>query len=229
MRNKVALDLAEEFGMAFTGESRWVDLMINGQNWGNYLLAEKVEVKKTRVDLKSNQGVLIEQDYNYGSGDPVFHQTPRLKSKDSAGGYYVLKDAKGGNPGHRRRPAPPLPPTPRPVGTTSSPRSCPGPGPRRPQRQLGDDQQADRPGLLRQDVLRLVHREPEIARSGRDVLSRCHDRQDLRRPGGRTSMSRWATSTTPLRSRRQPRGRLCRQRGHLATGRQGSDTGSRSC
>jgi len=33
MRNKVALDLAEEFGMAFTGESRWVDLMINGQNW----------------------------------------------------------------------------------------------------------------------------------------------------------------------------------------------------
>lgn len=98
MRNKVALDLAEEFGMAFTGESRWVDLMINGQNWGNYLLAEKVEVKKTRVDLKSNQGVLIEQDYNYGSGDPVFHQTPRLKSKDSAGGYYVLKDAKGGNP-----------------------------------------------------------------------------------------------------------------------------------
>ena len=92
MRNKVALDLAEEMGMAYTPESRWVDLVINGQPWGNYLITEKVEVKKTRVDLKADQGVLVEQDYNYGSGDPVYHKTPRGKS------YFVLKDAKSGNP-----------------------------------------------------------------------------------------------------------------------------------
>lgn len=92
MRNKVALDLAEEFGMPFTTESRWVDLVINGQSWGNYLLTEKVEVKKTRVDLRHSQGVLVEQDYNYGTGDPIYHRTPRGKS------YFVLKDAKSGNP-----------------------------------------------------------------------------------------------------------------------------------
>lgn len=92
MRNKVALDLAEEMGMAYTPESRWVDLVINGQPWGNYLITEKVEVKKTRVYLKADQGVLVEQDYNYGSGDPVYHKTPRGKS------YFVLKDAKSGNP-----------------------------------------------------------------------------------------------------------------------------------
>lgn len=92
MRNKVALDLAEEFGLAYTTESRWVDLVINGQSWGNYLLTEKVEAKKTRVNLTSKQGVLVEQDYNYGTGDPVFFRTPRGKS------YFVLKDAKSGNP-----------------------------------------------------------------------------------------------------------------------------------
>lgn len=101
MRNKVAFDLADEFGLPFTPESRWVDLTINGRSWGNYLLTEKVEAKKTRVAFKHKQGVLIEQDYNYGTGDPVYHQTPRLKSMDSAGGYFVLKDAKGGNPDTR--------------------------------------------------------------------------------------------------------------------------------
>ncbi len=92
MRNKVALDLAEEFGLSYTSESRWVDLVVNGQPWGNYLLTEKNEVKKTRVALKHSQGVLVEQDYNYGSGDPVYHRTPRGKS------YFVLSDSKEGNP-----------------------------------------------------------------------------------------------------------------------------------
>lgn len=92
MRNKAAFDLANSIGLAYSPESRWVDLRVNGTYLGNYLISEKTEVKKNRVDLTDPQGVLVELDNNYGWAEPYrFHST-------ASGSLFVLKDAKSGVP-----------------------------------------------------------------------------------------------------------------------------------
>lgn len=51
LNNKLMLDLAKNVGLRWTPECRWVDLYLNGEYSGLYLLAEKVEVHPNRVDL----------------------------------------------------------------------------------------------------------------------------------------------------------------------------------
>lgn len=51
LRNRVAYDLAEETGIDFTMDTRQLDLYINGEYKGTYLLTEKVEIDKNRVNL----------------------------------------------------------------------------------------------------------------------------------------------------------------------------------
>ncbi|MET0933618.1 MAG: CotH kinase family protein [Mycetocola sp.] len=92
MRNKAAFDLANSIGLAYSPESKWVDLRVNGKYLGNYLISEKTEVKKNRVDLSSAEGVLVELDNNYGLAEPYNFRTGTSKS------LFVLKDAKSGVP-----------------------------------------------------------------------------------------------------------------------------------
>lgn len=91
MRNKVAFELAKEFGLSYTPESRFVDLVINGEYLGNYLLAEKVEVKANRVELTDPQGVLVELDA-YGEAEDHWFRTGTTRS------IVTLKDAVGDIP-----------------------------------------------------------------------------------------------------------------------------------
>ncbi len=51
LRNKIALSMAQELGMPYTPEGRWVDLYCNGEYYGIYFLCEKIEVGKNRVDI----------------------------------------------------------------------------------------------------------------------------------------------------------------------------------
>ncbi len=51
MRNSVALSLADELGIPFTSRYIHVDLYIDNEYYGNYLLCESVEVGETRVDI----------------------------------------------------------------------------------------------------------------------------------------------------------------------------------
>lgn len=88
MRNKIAFDLAESLGLPFTPASRWVDLRINGEYQGNYLLAEKVEVKKNRIELTDPRGVVAELDNNYGTAEDYFFRS------GSTSTVITLKDAK---------------------------------------------------------------------------------------------------------------------------------------
>lgn len=92
MRNKVALDLARDIGMPYAGQSRWVDLRINGDYMGNYLMTEKVEVKKNRVDLSDTKGVIAELDNNYGTAEDYYIASTASKT------IFTLKDAKAGVP-----------------------------------------------------------------------------------------------------------------------------------
>ena len=87
LRNKTTLDLAAQFGMAGSPDARSVELTINGESLGTYLLTEKVEVKKNRLDLTSPGGLLLELDNSYGTSEEFFFTTK------TSGTTFVLKDA----------------------------------------------------------------------------------------------------------------------------------------
>lgn len=49
--NKIAMDLAEALGLSYSVQGTWVDLYMNGEYRGIYLLTESVSVGKGRVDI----------------------------------------------------------------------------------------------------------------------------------------------------------------------------------
>lgn len=112
MRNHVALNLAQELEIPFTSEHIYVDLYINNEYYGNYILCESVEVGETRVDINDLEGATeeanpdIELDEctpggdrttNYRSlkaGTQKWYQIPN-DPEDITGGYlleYELPD-----------------------------------------------------------------------------------------------------------------------------------------
>jgi hypothetical protein len=74
MRNKIAFDLGKRIGADYTPQSRFVEVVLNGQYWGNYLLTSLVEIHENRVnitELKATDtspaaitgGYIVELDY----------------------------------------------------------------------------------------------------------------------------------------------------------------------
>lgn len=51
IRNKLVYDFAEEIGLDYSPETRWVELYLNGEYAGQYLLTERNEVHPNRVAL----------------------------------------------------------------------------------------------------------------------------------------------------------------------------------
>lgn len=64
MRNHVALSLAETIGIDFTSKHVYIDLFIDDEYYGNYVLCESVEVGETRVDIFDLEGAT--EDANPG-------------------------------------------------------------------------------------------------------------------------------------------------------------------
>ena len=56
IHNTIAFDIANALGLKYTSKHNTVDLFINGDYYGNYLLCESVEVGKTRVDINDLEG-----------------------------------------------------------------------------------------------------------------------------------------------------------------------------
>jgi hypothetical protein len=72
LRTQVAFDLASRTRLAWTPETRYVDVVLNGQPLGLYLLTEQVEQGSDRVDLPDD-GFLLEVDKRFRrSGDQGF-------------------------------------------------------------------------------------------------------------------------------------------------------------
>lgn len=74
VRNYLVLNTADAIGCAFTPECRHVNLYLNGAYQGVYLLTEKVEIGKNRVNIDDTAtdddiGFLIEMDI-HAYGDP---------------------------------------------------------------------------------------------------------------------------------------------------------------
>lgn len=73
LRNKMVYDFAIAAGIAFTPECRWVDLYLNGEYTGLYLLCERIEVHPERVDIPAENSFLVTQDARWRfetQGDP---------------------------------------------------------------------------------------------------------------------------------------------------------------
>lgn len=56
LNNKLALDLAKEVGFSWTPDCAFVDVYLNGQYNGLYLLTEKVEVGINRLEIDTDSG-----------------------------------------------------------------------------------------------------------------------------------------------------------------------------
>lgn len=54
LRNKIIYDLAEEVNLEYSPDSEYVDLYLNGDYAGIYLLSEKLEIEENRIDISSN-------------------------------------------------------------------------------------------------------------------------------------------------------------------------------
>lgn len=103
LRNRLTYDLARAAGLAYTPEGRNVDLYVDGEYRGNYLLAEKVEIDPERVDIfdleeateAANERPLAEYAA-YGSkksreNTEKGHQIPN-NPPDITGGYLLELD-----------------------------------------------------------------------------------------------------------------------------------------
>ncbi len=87
MKNKIAYELASSSAMAFVPSAHYADLWINGEYQGLYLVTDKVEIGKTRLNLKDDKGVLVEMDN-------VFYYDENIYFRSSVTGYfYTMKEA----------------------------------------------------------------------------------------------------------------------------------------
>lgn len=89
MRNKIAYELAREMGLPYSPESRWVDLFVNGEYAGLYLLCERNEVHPQRVKIAGQGGFLIAKDYPWRFEDKGTHF---LETKDNAAFEVLYSD-----------------------------------------------------------------------------------------------------------------------------------------
>jgi hypothetical protein len=65
LRNKIVYEFANKIGLAYSPETRWVDLYLNGEYAGLYLLCERNEVHPERVDIAHENSFLISSELEY--------------------------------------------------------------------------------------------------------------------------------------------------------------------
>lgn len=63
LRNKMVYDFAQAMELSYSPECRWVDLYLNGEYAGLYLLTERNEVHTQRVDLQGEGSFLVSKDW----------------------------------------------------------------------------------------------------------------------------------------------------------------------
>ena len=84
MRNKLVYDFAEDIGMKYTPECVFVDVVMNGEYLGNYLLCEQIRVDSSRVDIDDLEDTPDATDEATISGGYLLELTPyeRVKSDE---------------------------------------------------------------------------------------------------------------------------------------------------
>lgn len=62
VRNKIVYDFASSVGIPYTPDTRWVDLYLNGEYAGLYLLSERNEIHPERVDIPQENSFLVSME-----------------------------------------------------------------------------------------------------------------------------------------------------------------------
>ena len=101
LRNQICLDMARYAGLMYTPDAAPVDLYLNQQYHGTYLLTEKIEVNKNRVDIydleEANEAVNPDPPESYPRvGETVTYKRGKYKAfalpnnpEDITGGYIL--------------------------------------------------------------------------------------------------------------------------------------------
>lgn len=59
IKNKVVFDFAKKAGLEYTPDSEWVDLYLNGEYVGVYLLCEQIEIHSERVSISEDESFIV--------------------------------------------------------------------------------------------------------------------------------------------------------------------------
>lgn len=92
IHNSLTFSLAQDLGLPYTVEFEPIDLYYDGEYRGSYILCEKVEVDKTRVDIQDLDGLI--EDTNEGTDA---YENPVVVTKTTASKGET--DAKTGSKG----------------------------------------------------------------------------------------------------------------------------------
>jgi hypothetical protein len=85
MRNELAFEVSRRMGFAYTPKMKYVDVILNGDYVGNYMLCEHIRIDKNRVNVAELEptdtditgGYLLEIDER--KGEPVWFETKEAK------------------------------------------------------------------------------------------------------------------------------------------------------
>ena len=86
IRTRLVYDAAEQMDFPFVTEYQYVDLWIDGQYLGVYLLGEKAEIGKGRLNLQNPAGAMFELDNGFATDEDHYFFESRLNS------YFALKE-----------------------------------------------------------------------------------------------------------------------------------------
>lgn len=97
MCNKIAFDLAKYTRLEYIPETRWIDLYINGEYQGNYLLCEQIDVNEKSIDINNLQKMnetIIKSEINHFETDSIkgFDYQAQNELFNITGGYLIEKD-----------------------------------------------------------------------------------------------------------------------------------------
>ena len=94
IRTRLVYDAAEQMDFPFVTEYQYVDLWIDGQYLGVYLLGEKAEIGKGRLKLQDPAGAMFELDNGFATDEDHYFFEGRLNS------YFALKEIVEEDDGH---------------------------------------------------------------------------------------------------------------------------------
>lgn len=87
MRTQLTYQMARQMDMPFVPTFKYVDLWINGEYRGTYILGEKVELGGSRLDLEDDMGALFEHDEAFYMEEDYWFYS------DYLGRHFVLKES----------------------------------------------------------------------------------------------------------------------------------------
>jgi hypothetical protein len=91
MKNKIAFDAANQMEFAYTPDAEYVDLWVDGDYIGNYLVTEKVEIGSGRLNLIDANAVLMEYDNDFYKSEDYYF------TDEITGTHFVMKESNTDN------------------------------------------------------------------------------------------------------------------------------------